>query len=183
MQQPLTKIFFGVLILLGGLSGCSATYDVFEPENQAASSETTPTSTVAQKSNSGKFTELEQSFYQQVNQYRKSRNLPPLALDNRISVQARVHSEAMASGRVPFSHNGFDDRVKIISRSISYRSAAENLAYNQGYSDPTKQAVEGLIKSPGHRKNMEGNFNLTGVGVSKNAQGEYYFTQIFIKRP
>jgi uncharacterized protein YkwD len=29
---------------------------------------------------------------------------------------------------------------------------------------------------------MEGNFDLTGIGVSKNAKGEYYLTQIFIKR-
>jgi uncharacterized protein YkwD len=55
------------------------------------------------------------------------------------------------------------------------------VAYNQGYSKPDEQAVEGWIKSSGHRKNMEGDFDLTGIGITKNAKSEYYFTQIFIK--
>jgi len=42
--------------------------------------------------------------------------------------------------------------------------------------------VQGWLKSPGHRKNIKGDFDVTGIGVSKNAQGDYYFTQIFIKR-
>ncbi len=100
----------------------------------------------------------------------------------RICEQSRLHSQAMASGQVPFSHNGFEARVKAIGESIPYRSAAENVAYNQGYSNPDQQAVEGWIKSPGHRKNMEGQFDVTGIGITKNAKGEYYFTQIFIKR-
>lgn len=182
MQKRLTKIFFGVLVLVGGLSSCSSSYEAFGNGNQPLPAESAPISTLSQKSNPGNYTALEQSVYQKVNQYRKSHQLPPLALDDRINVQARAHSDAMASGRVPFSHNGFEERIKLISRSIPYRSAAENVAYNQGYSDPVQQAVEGWINSPGHRKNMEGNFDLTGVGVSKNAKGEYYFTQIFIKR-
>lgn len=124
--------------------------------------------------------QLELKVNQQVNQYRKSRNLPPLTLDNRITQQARLHSQRMASKSVSFSHDGFEQRVNAIARQIPLSSAAENLAYNQGYSDPVTVAVQGWIKSPGHHKNMIGNFNLTGIGVAKNAQGEYYFTQIFV---
>jgi uncharacterized protein YkwD len=182
MHKRLTTTILGILVLVGGLSGCSSSYDALKNAEQPLPPNSAPTSTVSQRSNPDNYAALEQSIYQQVNQYRKSRDLPPLTLDSRISEQSRIHSDAMASGRVPFSHNGFDDRVKALSRSIPYRSAAENVAYNQGYSNPGKQAVEGWIKSPGHRKNMEGNFNLTGIGVSKNAKGEYYFTQIFIKR-
>ena len=132
--------------------------------------------------NSTSLKALEQSINAQVNQYRQSRNLPPLTLDSRISEQARAHSQAMANDSVPFSHEGFDQRVKAIARSIRYAAAAENIAYNQGYSDPGEQAVQGWIKSPGHQKNMVGDYDLTGIGVAKNANGEYYFTQIFIKR-
>ncbi len=123
---------------------------------------------------------LEQLAHQQINQYRKSRNLPPLKLDNSISKQARIHSQNMAQGKSPFSHKGFEKRIDAVSSKISYRSAAENVAYNQGYSNPVESAVKGWIKSPGHHKNMIGNYNLTGIGVAKNSQGEYYFTQIFI---
>lgn len=132
--------------------------------------------------NTSSFAALEQSVHNQINQYRKSRNLPPLTLDARISAQSRLHSQAMASGKVPFSHDGFDQRVQVIRQSISYRSAAENVAYNQGYSDPDKQAVQGWLKSSGHHKNIVGQYDLTGIGIAKNAKGEYYLTQIFIKR-
>lgn len=124
---------------------------------------------------------LQQAVHAQINQYRTGRGLPPLRLDARISQQALVHSQAMASGQVPFSHNGFQQRVQAIARTITYSSAAENVAYNQGYKKPDQQAVQGWLKSPGHLKNIQGQFDLTGIGVARNAKGEYYFTQIFIR--
>lgn len=57
---------------------------------------------------------------------------------------------------------------------------AENVTYNQGFSDPVTQAVDGWLKSTGHRQNIEGNFTLTGIGLAKNSSNEYYFTQIFV---
>lgn len=124
---------------------------------------------------------LEQSIHQQINAYRRSHNLPPLTLDSRISAQASTHSQAMASGKVPFGHDGFDQRVQVIRRTIPYRAASENVAFNQGYSNPDVQAVQGWIKSAGHRVNIEGQYDLTGIGITRNTKGEYYFTQIFIR--
>jgi uncharacterized protein YkwD len=143
--------------------------------NEPAVSETIPPDTAA-------FADLEQAVHEQVNAYRAEQGLPPLTLDERISQQSRLHSEAMASGQAPFSHDGFEQRVQTIARSLPYRTAAENVAYNQGFSDPVAQAVAGWIDSPGHRVNMEGNFDLTGIGVARNDAGEYYFTQVFIRR-
>ncbi|MEG5162648.1 CAP domain-containing protein [Microcoleus sp. AT3-A2] len=128
---------------------------------------------------SSAITDLEKAVNQQINQYRASKKLPPLSIDPRISQVARIHSEDMAKGKVSFSHDGFDGRAKAIT--IPYKSVAENLAYNFGYNDPVRNAVEGWIKSDGHRKNMEGQFNVTGIGVAKNAKGEYYFTQLFVR--
>lgn len=54
---------------------------------------------------------LELKVHQQVNQYRKSRNLPPLTLDNRITQQSRLHSQKMAAKTASFSHDGFQQRV------------------------------------------------------------------------
>ena len=125
---------------------------------------------------------LEQAVLTQINQHRASLKLPPLTLNATISEQARAHSQAMANGQVPFSHNGFQQRVATIARTIPYSRAAENVAYNQGYSDPVSQAVQGWLQSTGHRQNIEGSFDLTGIGIAKNAKGEYYFTQIFIRR-
>lgn len=125
--------------------------------------------------------QLEQAIHQQVNQYRQSQNLPPLTLNSTISEQAKIHSQNMAAGKVPFSHEGFEGRVEAIAQTITYRSAAENVATNYGYSDPATQSVKGWIKSPGHQKNMVGDFNLSGVGVAKDSEGKYYFTQMFVR--
>lgn len=125
---------------------------------------------------------MERSIHTQINQYRRSKGLPAFTIDSRITQQARAHSQAMASGKVPFSHQGFDQRVKVISRAISYSGAAENVAQNQGFSNPDRQAVQGWIKSPGHRKNIEGSYNLTGIGIARSSNGAYYFTQIFIRK-
>ncbi|MEL7034513.1 MAG: CAP domain-containing protein [Cyanobacteria bacterium J06592_8] len=125
--------------------------------------------------------ELKLSVHQQVNEYRASQNLPPLQLDSQISQEAVKHSEAMASGRSKFSHDGSKQRFQAVGTKIPYRKIGENLAYNSGYADPGKKAVEGWIASDGHRRNMEGDFNLTGIGIARNAKGEYYFTQIFVR--
>jgi uncharacterized protein YkwD len=125
---------------------------------------------------------LENKIYQQVNQYRQSRGLPLLLLNRIISQQARLHSQRMATGLVPFSHQGFEERAQTIGFSIPYQSVGENVAVNQGYDDPVKVAVDGWIKSKGHRENMQGNFDSTGIGVATDNQGKIYLTQIFLKR-
>ncbi|MEW5860102.1 MAG: CAP domain-containing protein [Cyanobacteriota bacterium] len=182
MQKLVAGLVFGMLVLAVGVGGCdlipSPSSDKVPPARETPSA--TPTSKPS--SSTSTFAALEEYTHELINQYRKSQNLPPLTLDPRISKEARSHSQAMANGAVPFSHNGFEQRAKAIDKSISYSGASENVAYNQGFSDPAKQAVEGWLKSPGHLKNIQGQYDLTGVGVAKNAKGEYYLTQIFIKR-
>jgi uncharacterized protein YkwD len=87
----------------------------------------------------------------------------------------------MADGSVPFSHDGFDDRVAAISAQIPISGAAENVAMNSGYSDPARIAYDGWLKSEGHRNNIEGNYDLTGIGVYQASGGSYYLTQLFAK--
>jgi uncharacterized protein YkwD len=124
---------------------------------------------------------LEQSVFQQINQYRRQKGLAPLSRNATINQQARQHSQNMANSRT-LSHNGFSTRIQVIGRTIAYKSAAENVAYNAGFSNPAAQAVNGWLKSSGHLQNIMGNYNLTGVGVAKNSRNEFYFTQIFIRR-
>jgi uncharacterized protein YkwD len=124
---------------------------------------------------------LELATYNLVNKYRQSKNLPPLVVDPVISAQAKAHSDKMArSGTM--SHDGFNERIDSVAQTIVHRSAAENVAYSMGYGQPELVAIQGWIESPGHQKNMVGRYDLTGIGVSKNAKGEYFFTQIFIRK-
>jgi uncharacterized protein YkwD len=115
---------------------------------------------------------------EQINQYRQKQNFPPLAFDETIAEQARLHSVAMANaGRI--SHNGFDNRAAVLGRSIQYNGVAENVASNQGFRDPGLIAVKSWIASPTHHRTMVGKFDLTGIGVVEKG-GSYYFTQIFV---
>lgn len=123
---------------------------------------------------------IEQRVHELVNDYRSKRGMFPLRFSEIVSRQARQHSAWMAERRHSLTHDGFEKRVKEIEAIIPLRGAAENLAVNQGYSDPADEALKGWLSSQGHRENIEGNFNITGVGVAKNAEGEYYFTQIFL---
>jgi uncharacterized protein YkwD len=127
-----------------------------------------------------KTTALEKSVFDQINRYRVSKGLSKLTLNANITRQARIHSQNMANRKVSFSHKGFEKRVN--STSIRYKSAAENVAFNQGYPDPASQAMTGWINSPGHLKNIKAKYyNLTGIGVAANSEGEVYLTQIFIR--
>jgi uncharacterized protein YkwD len=44
-----------------------------------------------------------------------------------------------------------------------------------------REVVDGWLNSPGHRRNIEGDFRLTGIGIAKRSDGMVYFTQIFIR--
>jgi uncharacterized protein YkwD len=125
-------------------------------------------------------TTMETAVFNQINAYRASQKLPALKLNAAITTQARNHSATQASTK-RMSHDGFQARVNAIGQTVPWAGAAENVAYNMGYSDPATVAVNGWIKSPGHLANIKGNYNLTGIGVARNAQGQVYFTQIFIR--
>jgi uncharacterized protein YkwD len=137
---------------------------------------------IAQSSQSPDIGSLEAAVHTQINNHRASLGLPALTRNATIDGQARIHSQNMANGTVPFSHNGFQQRVQTIAQTIPLRAAAENVSYNQGHSDPVSVAVQGWLNSSGHRANIEDNYNLTGIGIARSSNGAYYFTQMFIRQ-
>lgn len=125
---------------------------------------------------------LESSIHQLVNKHRASRDHPALRFDPRVAALAREHSEAMASGQRSFSHEGFDGRASAIRAFLPARALAENVAYDsRSGGQLTARVVEGWIASGGHRRNIEGDFTITGVGAARGDRGIYYFTQIFVR--
>lgn len=125
--------------------------------------------------------DLEQATFNSINAHRASIGLAKLNWSGVMAGQARGHSEAMADGRVNFSHDGFQDRVDAIKKEISIGGAGENVAMNWGSADPVGVAVSGWLNSTGHKANIEGDYDLTGVGVAKSSDGKYYLTQMFVK--
>ena len=169
------------LAIVGGLgTSCSAQNPTTLTKPISAAPSTASVNLIAQANSTTQ--SLEQAVHRQINQYRASKGLPALKLAASLTQQARQHSQNMSTGKTAFGHQGFERRVKEIAKSVPYRGAAENVAYNMGYQDPAAQAVQGWLKSPGHLKNIQGNYGLTGIGVSRNARGEIYFTQIFIRK-
>jgi uncharacterized protein YkwD len=114
-----------------------------------------------------------------VNEYRRSKGLPALQPNSFISSVALGHSRDMLTGKSPFGHDGFRQRIDVISSRLGkLHVAAENVA-----SGPmgAREVVDGWLHSPGHRRNIEGDFRLTGIGLAEGRNGMIYFTQIFVR--
>jgi uncharacterized protein YkwD len=175
---------FAVMLGVLGIFTLMGTITMVQAEDTTITQSIDPSTPIinpiSMSASTSKLEAIEQAAYERVNQYRESLNLPPLSYDETIAAEARLHSERMASTQ-EMTHDGFKDRAEKIGKTIPYRGAAENLAYNQGHDNPDEVAVKGWIASPAHHRNMVGKYNLTGIGVAQNSKGEYYFTQLFIK--
>jgi len=123
----------------------------------------------------------ELKIHQLINQYRNSQNQPSLALVENITQLARQHSAAMANNRVPFGNYGFKERVRKIALFLPHYTSAENVASYQGQPVNEEIVVQFWLKSARHRRIIQGDYQLTGIGVARNAEEVYYFTQIFLK--
>jgi uncharacterized protein YkwD len=122
---------------------------------------------------------LEREIFSLVNDYRKTKKLAPLQTNAAIEYQARRHSMDMGTHRIPFGHQGLSFRIKYIQEKVPGSSiVGENVAYGNL---SARAVVNGWIKSNEHRKNMEGSYKYTGIGVTRNMQNQLYFTQIFAK--
>lgn len=122
---------------------------------------------------------VERQVIADVNRHRLARGLPPLVAEGHIAREARRHSRAMAAGARGFGHVGFEGRVAALRGVTGCGEAAENVARQQGYGDAAAMAMAGWLDSPGHRRNIEGRYALTGVGVVSDGAGLLYLTQLF----
>lgn len=114
-----------------------------------------------------------------INKYRTSHHLAPLKMDRRITAVARKHSQDMANHTTPFGHKHFLKRIAQLHAQIKNSGAgAENVAYN--YKDG-QDVVKNWLTSRGHKRNIDGAYNLTGVGIVHDRAGKIYFTQIFLR--
>lgn len=115
-----------------------------------------------------------------VNKHRADMGLKPLVNNATIAAAAEQHSKNMATKKIPFGHDGFNARMDKLAKQLppSY-SYAENVAEG---ATTAKEVVDQWLHSPGHKKNIEGDYNITGIGIAKSANGTLYYTQIFLNR-
>mgnify|MGYP003417252075 len=172
-------MFLPVLVSLV-LFGCRAKPPAKPVPTASAKSTETRTTTSSTKPAVATLASLETAILQEVNRHRGSKGLPPLVANSILDTEAAMHSQQMASKQVPFSHDGYDKRMARISQRLGpIKSSAENVAYGKM---SARDVVASWLKSAPHRKNIEGQFNLSGIGVSRNAQGIIYYTQIFTQQ-
>ncbi|HEY6978959.1 MAG TPA: CAP domain-containing protein [Chitinophagaceae bacterium] len=124
--------------------------------------------------------EMDKSILYYINQHRTSIGLPQLQMVSEASVQATKHSVEMASRTTAFGHDGYDERMDNIAKKIGpVHASAENVAYGKL---TAKEVVDLWLNSPGHKKNIEGNYALTGIGIAKDADGVVFYTEIFLRK-
>jgi uncharacterized protein YkwD len=122
-----------------------------------------------------------QALLADINAYRAMKGLSQLKMNDVLSREAVVHSNDMVENKIPFGHDGFNQRThRIFDQFKHTRAIAENVAYTDF---GTKSLVRLWLNSPAHRKNIEGNYNLTGIGIASDNNGRDYATQIFLKTP
>jgi len=126
--------------------------------------------------------EIGRQVLQFTNSFRGQNSLVPLQWDDDIWEISIVHSKNMASNKVTFGDEGFSERIKQLPYSCY--GAYENVFMCKENSDdnPARSAVDGWIISDENRKNMLSNSTHCAVAVFKSERGEYFFTQIFVKK-
>jgi uncharacterized protein YkwD len=114
-----------------------------------------------------------------VNREREKAGLPPLAFSPRLGAAAQDYAQKMVEAGT-LTHDlppGF--QVRAGSWGVPLSAAGENIAYGQ----PTPAAVVGSwIQSPGHKANILGHYDLTGVGVARDAKGRMWWCQAFARK-
>lgn len=106
----------------------------------------------------------EQEMFEAVNRERQKAGVEPLIFDERLRDLARLHSQDMFE-RGYFSHytpDGESPFDRMEEFGIDFSFAGENLAL----APSTSLAMQGLMNSQGHRKNiLSPNFGKIGIGV------------------
>ncbi|PCE62936.1 CAP domain-containing protein [Sediminicola luteus] len=122
-------------------------------------------------------TGIEQELMIIVNDYRKSIGRVPLALNTEAYEAAQAHNNYMIS-KGELSHDNFSARATALSAKTSAEMIAENVAKDY---ETAQAAFDKWMSSKGHRLNIESNFTHTGISVKSDAEGNYYFTQMFYR--
>ncbi len=121
---------------------------------------------------------IEHQVIQLTNQERAKYGLSALKPDWELSRIARYKSMDMRDKKY-FSHTSptYGSPFTMMQDfGVNYQKAAENIARGQ---ETPQQVVRGWMNSPGHRKNILGDF--THIGVGYTADGKYW-TQMFIRK-
>jgi len=125
-----------------------------------------------------KINELENQMIDLVNKERMTRGLSSLLVSSKLCHIARLHSRVQLQHRNIFHESpvdGSDHAKRIESGGYLYKASAENVST----APELLMSHNGLMNSPGHYKNIVGDWEEIGIGIEIDANGQLYVTQLF----
>lgn len=121
---------------------------------------------------------IEVEILELINNHRLSLGLNPLGNMALVKSVAFTHTDYMVDNN-EVSHANFFTRSNYLKDNAGAKTVSENVAY--GYSS-AESVVRAWLKSEGHKANIEGNYTNFDVSAEENAEGKWYYTNIFIKK-
>ncbi|MFD1063790.1 CAP domain-containing protein [Winogradskyella litorisediminis] len=121
---------------------------------------------------------LEIEVLELINAYRIEKGLNSLSNNNTVKAVAFTHSDYMRESN-DVSHHNFYVRKQSLQENENAQIVSENVAY--GYTS-AQSVVNAWINSPSHRSNIEGDYTHFDISAEQDEEGDWYYTNIFIKR-
>lgn len=121
--------------------------------------------------------DIEVEILSLINQHRSNLGLSSLDDMSIIKSVAFSHTDYMVDVN-QVSHANFYTRSAYLKENAGAQTVTENVAY--GYSS-AEAVVNAWLRSDSHKENLEGDFTNFDVSAETNADGRWYFTNIFIK--
>ncbi|APQ17156.1 CAP domain-containing protein [Maribacter hydrothermalis] len=159
-------------LILTLLSSCSKyeNFAGYEKSNDALSTSVTLVSSDTHRS-------MEAELFEMINNYRVSIGLNEMEFESTTYYYAGIHTNYMIEKGIT-SHAKFGERAENISKRTGAEFVAENVARNY---DTLEDAFDAWLDSPGHRKNIEGDYTHSAISIKLNSNGDMYFTQLFYR--
>ncbi|WP_339650483.1 CAP domain-containing protein [uncultured Maribacter sp.] len=161
-----------LVLIITFLSSCS-NYENFAGYEESSDDLTSKVTLISSDAHNTIETEL----FEMINNYRSSIGLNEMEFESTTYYYAGLHTDYMIE-KENTSHEKFDERAENISKRTGAVFVAENVARNY---DTLEAAFEAWLDSPGHRKNLEGDYDYTAISIKPNSNGDLYFTQIFFR--
>lgn len=116
-----------------------------------------------------------------VNGHRTRLGLKPLALNTGMSLEAQLHTEDMAQGRMPFGHFNMSQRCLNSRRALSGGNACGEVVSR--FYPNADGAFNGWLNSFNHRDQIEDRrFTHMGIGLAIDPGGMPYWTLLMLQK-
>lgn len=112
-----------------------------------------------------------------INEYRSNIDLSALDTLAGIKAVAYTHTDYMIRNNTP-SHDYFFNRKAYLKEELGALKVGENVGYGFG---TATGLVNAWLESTSHKEVIEGDYTHFDIAAEQDANGRWYFTNIFIK--